>query len=53
MLRRNTPEVEFFFTFEDISRNINEERGLGIGGFHPRHVQQILEEIENEGSMVD
>jgi hypothetical protein len=49
LLRRYTREVEFFFTFEDISRNVNEGRGLGIAGFQFPYLDHMLEEIENEG----
>jgi hypothetical protein len=49
LLRRNTRVSEFFFAFDDVGRDVNEGRGLGIGGFQFPYIGNRLQEIESEG----
>lgn len=51
-ISRNSNETDFIFDFEDIRRNVNDERGLGIEGFYEPFIEQRLQEIENRQGLV-
>ncbi|HKI07442.1 MAG TPA: hypothetical protein VKA09_03525 [Nitrososphaeraceae archaeon] len=46
---RNTTDSDFIFRFQNVRRNVNDERGLGINGFQDPFIQVRLQEIEGKG----
>jgi hypothetical protein len=51
-LRRNTELTDFVFEIEAVRRSI-QEGGLGIQGFEPPFIEQMLREIQDEDKLIE
>jgi len=48
ILSINTTTTDFVFDFADVRGDVNDERGLGIGGYEEQFIEQRLQEIAGQ-----